>query len=192
LWCQKDSFDGIPIRKREGGSDDTFALQVRSKGFPTFAAVKEPLDSAKPVALNTPLHFAKDGNGTKCLLSGWSQPEAWGVWSDGDHASLLVPLKSVGSDLVLELDVSGFVTSKCPQQLINVRVNEVPVGEIFFSLDRPEGMRRLWISAEVAQREHGKLLIDFRCENPTSPKIAGISEDPRELALALRTLRITD
>jgi len=189
---QKDSFDGIPIRKREGGSDDTFALQVRSKGFPTFAAVKEPLDSAKPVALNTPLHFAKDGNGTKCLLSGWSQPEAWGVWSDGDHASLLVPLKSVGSDLVLELDVSGFVTSKCPQQLINVRVNEVPVGEIFFSLDRPEGMRRLWISAEVAQREHGKLLIDFRCENPTSPKIAGISEDPRELALALRTLRITD
>ena len=107
MWCQKDSFDGIPIRKREGGSDDTFALQVRSKGFPTFAAVKEPLDSAKPVALNTPLHFAKDGNGTKCLLSGWSHPEAWGVWSDGDHASLLVPLKSVGSDLVLETSVAS-------------------------------------------------------------------------------------
>ena len=61
---------GFQSRKREGGSDDTFALQVRSKGFPTFAAVKEPLDSAKPVALNTPLQFAKDGNGPSVCSQG--------------------------------------------------------------------------------------------------------------------------
>jgi hypothetical protein len=188
----KHSFDGFPIVKLGKSLANTFTLQVHSKGFPMFAATKEPMDGAKPVAPGTLLHFAKDGNGTECLLAGWSKPEAWGVWSEGDHAALAVPINSSGSDLVLEVSGSGFVNSKCPQQLVNVRVNEMPVGEILFNVDQPEGLRRLRIPAEVAQREPGGLLIDFRCENAISPKVAGISEDPRELALALRTLRITD
>jgi hypothetical protein len=186
------SFDGIPIVKQGKRAANTCTLQVHSRGFPTFTATKEPLDGARPLAPGTLLHFAKDGNGTVCLLAGWSQPEAWGVWSEGDHAALAVPIKSSGSDLVLEISGSGFVNAKSPQQLINVRVNEMPVGEILFSLDQPEGLRRLRIPAEVAQRDPGGLLIDFRCDNPMSPKVAGISEDSRKLALALRTLRITD
>lgn len=186
------SCDEIPIVKQGKSVANTCTLQVHSKGFPMFTATEEPLDRPKPVAPGTLLHFAKDGNGTACLLAGWSQPEAWGVWSEGNHAALAVPIKSSGSDLVLELSGSGFVNSKCPQQRINVRVNKVLVGEIVFSLDQPEGMRRLRIPAEVAQREPDGLLIDFRCENPISPKAAGLSDDPRALALALRALRITD
>jgi hypothetical protein len=186
------SFDGIPIVKLGNSVANTCTLEVHSKGFPRFAATKEPLEGAKPVVPGTLLHFAKGGNGTVCLLGGWSQQEAWGVWSEGDHAALAVPVQGSESDLVLELSGSGFVNPKCPQQLINVRVNEMPVGEILFSLDEPEGLRRLRIPAEVAKRGSGGLLIDFRCENPMSPKVAGISEDPRKLALALRTLRITD
>jgi hypothetical protein len=118
-------------------------------------------------------------------------PEAWGVWSEGDRVALAVSVQSSGSDLVLELSGSGFVNSKCPQQLIKVRVNEMPIGEILYKLDQPEGLRRLLVPAEVAQRDPGGLLIDFQCENPMLPKVAGINEDPRKLALALRTLRIT-
>ena len=88
----------------------------------------------------------------------------WGVWSEGDHAALAVSIQSSGSDLVLELSGSGFVNAKCPQQLINVRVNEMPVGEILFSLDQPENLRRLRIPAEVDQSDPGGLLIGFRSE----------------------------
>jgi hypothetical protein len=186
------SFDGIPIVKAGKSLVSTFTLQVHSKGFPMFAATKEPLEGAKPVAPGTLLHFAKDGNGTACLLAGWSQPEAWGVWSEGYRAALAVPVRSSRSDLVLELNGSGFVNAKCPQQVIDVQVNEMPVGEVLFSLDQPEGLRRLRIPAEVAQRNLSGLLIDFRCENPMSPKVAGISGDSRKLALALRTLRIIE
>jgi hypothetical protein len=125
-------------------------------------------------------------------FAGWSQSEEWGVWSEGDHEAIAVPVQSSGLDLVLELSGTGFVNAKCPQQLINARVNEMPVGETLFSLDQPEGLRRLRIPAEVAQRNPGGLLIDSRYANPMSPKVAGISENPRKLAFALRTLRIID
>jgi hypothetical protein len=186
------SFNGILIVKPGKSVANTCTLLVHSKGFPMFAATKEPLDGAKPVLPGTLLHFAKGGNATGYLLAGWSQPEEWGVWSEGDYAALAVPVQSSGSDLILELSGSGFVNAKCPQQLINVRVNEMPIGEILFTLDQPEGLRRLRIPVAAAQREPGGLLIEFRCENPMSPEVAGISEDARKLALSLRTLRITD
>ena len=39
------------------------------------------------------ISFAKGDSGTQLLGSGWSYPEDWGVWSDGDFSSLTVPLQ---------------------------------------------------------------------------------------------------
>jgi hypothetical protein len=191
-YGEKHWFEGIPIRKAKTRLADTLELQVHSKGFPTFVPAKEPFDGTKPVARGTLLNFARGGNGAECLLVGWSQPEAWGVWSERAHAALAVLMNNKGSGQIMELVGSGFLGSKCPQQRINVRVNGVSVGQAVFDLDHPEDMHRLRIPAEVAQKDLGRLLIDFSCENAISPKVIGTSEDRRELALALRTLRISD
>jgi hypothetical protein len=40
----------------------------------------------------------------------WSQPEAWGVWCEGDHAALAVPVQIILSYSILDFSWSSVGT----------------------------------------------------------------------------------
>jgi hypothetical protein len=81
------------------------------------------------------LSFAKGGNGSKYLRSGWSQAEDWGVWSDGPIATVVLTDAALANRAKLELviEARGFVGQNQPKQRVRVLVNGADAGELLLS-----------------------------------------------------------
>lgn len=140
------------------------------------------------------LEFA-GAEGRKNLGHGWSQPDAmegqWGVWSDGESASILLVLdREPATDACLKLDGVGFVNAKCPTQHVEVSVNSVAVGELTYSQTDPGGSRSIRVPREALVGRRGLVDIQFRFKDNDSPFRLGLSTDWRSLALWLKTLRL--
>lgn len=141
--------------------------------------------------LGSQLMFMAGGEDAKYLAVGWSEPESWGVWSEGDSASVVLMLaQEPTSDLILQVDGVGFVSTKCPQQEIEVFVNSTNVGRLSYSLQNSNGSRWIRVPREVVVGVNDAVEIDFRFKNDVSPSRLGISGDPRSLALGLKGLTL--
>jgi hypothetical protein len=75
--------------------------------------------------------FASKGEGEKYLLYGWSTPEKWGTWSDGDSSGISLKLaKNIDRDLVLRIHAHAFISEKHHKQEVAVLVNRHLLGTI--------------------------------------------------------------
>lgn len=119
------------------------------------------------------------------LGNGWSAIEPWGVWSDGPVSTLRLPQPPKG---VTKLRVlfNGFVAQGSPltitadidgaEEVTTVVQHDQPVG---ISMDIP-----------VPEAPSGRILtVSLKYDRPTSPQEAGMSTDPRKIALGLRSLQ---
>src|SRR6516165_7678056 len=73
------------------------------------------------------------GNGENrgALISGWSSPEPWGVWSDGHEAQLgFVPLGVRGDNARVLIECLAFLDAKVPEQRIEFWSQNVPLGDV--------------------------------------------------------------
>ena len=141
--------------------------------------------------LGTELSFRAGAGGSQFLGDGWSQPEPWGVWSDGSNASILLLLdREPTSDVLLQLDGNGFASARSPQQQIELFVNSTRVGEITYSTQNASGPRSIRVPRELLVCRHGLVEVRFRFKNDVSPAHLGLSTGSRNLALALRTLAL--
>jgi hypothetical protein len=139
--------------------------------------------------LGTRLSFTAGAEGFRFLGTGWSQPEQWGVWSDGSDASILLWLgQEPGSDAWLQLDAQGFVSVKCPEQQIDVSVNSTSIGQLTYSLQRPNGSQSLRVPRDLLVSRRGLIEVQFRFRSDVSPARLGLSSDSRNLALGLNAL----
>jgi hypothetical protein len=139
--------------------------------------------------LGARLSFAAGSEGSRFLATGWSQPEKWGVWSDGSDASILLwPGREPASDAELQLDAQGFVSAKCPEQQIEVSVNSTSVGQLTYSLQRPNGSQSVHVPRDLLVSRRGLIVVQFRFRNDASPARLGLSSDSRNLALGLKAL----
>jgi hypothetical protein len=138
------------------------------------------------------LRFVPNAEGANYLGYGWSQPEPqWGVWSEGDHASILLLLEQEPtSDILLQLEGFGFVNAKSPEQQIDVFVNSTGVGKIAYTQQNPEGSRSMRIPRNLLVGHRGLVEIRFEFKNDVSPERLGLGLDPRKLALGLKALAL--
>lgn len=160
--------------QREG--DASSAINPAStKLFPDFFAGK--------------MYFSNLGEGIKYLTSGWSRPERWGVWADGNRAEIVLPLKS--SNHLISIEVNAFVHALHPFQRVDVAVNGIKIENL--ALSNPTGNLIQIDLAEVLNKFHPLppfAVIQFTFKDAVSPFHLGISDDNRLLSIGLISLEI--
>ncbi|MEW5833878.1 MAG: hypothetical protein AB1832_02330 [Pseudomonadota bacterium] len=169
------------------GSKPPLYSQVRFNGR-TFLYVRHGA-SILPgdlVLLNSATIGQSGGGWRKMLVSGWSRPEAWGVWSDQPQALLRVParLGDGSRPQSLVLNVRGFLTDHHRQQQLHVSVNGVGVLDTVLNFPSP-GDVKLIIPLPSNVREREGYNIELSMPDAVSPAELGIGDDTRALAIGL-------
>jgi len=133
--------------------------------------------------INEKILFSRSGKNILpfVLLAGWAYPEAWGTWSDGRSAKLVLPLPE-GRPSYLTLTARAFVPPKQRQQIVEVWVNDQLYKSMTFAKD--DG-NEIEIALSQAILSNRYILIDFRFQTPVKPKDLGLGDDDRALAIGL-------
>ena len=125
------------------------------------------------------IFFAKDSKGpiTSYLNKHWHDREAWGIWSDGKNADLLIPLPN-GNPRKIKIQFNAFLTPQHPYQDLEILINGQLLQKI--RIDNASGNS---ISLNLPDDlSPDKLLnIEFRTPNAVSPNKAGVSSSDRRV-----------
>jgi hypothetical protein len=130
-------------------------------------------------------------------VAGWSYPETRHTWTDGYSAVLAVQTKTTDSDHILTIAAVPYLAGGAlDQQRVIVKVNGQHVGELVF--DQPGtwksgslyGFQEREIGIPHDALGGGVQYIVFELPDAMSPKELGISEDKRDLALAIHSIVI--
>lgn len=178
-------------------SRDLFAringTNVLAPGFKLCAECKQvdsslEIDSLAPmIAIGEIIKFSKEDKGTELLLRGWSEPEPWGVWSNGPISSVAIPLTK-GQPSYIELNFKGLVGPKHPISKIDISIN----GRYQKTI---EVTKQLNNSIDITIPRHLRgdkfIVVEFKYLNPVSPKNAGYgNQDDRLLTLGIQSLKL--
>jgi len=131
--------------------------------------------------------FSSDATDGVCRLEeGWSDREAWGVWSDGAESRVLVPVGSDASGFEVSLAYHPFLV---PERR-SLRIDAYADGSFLDSWTADtEGRqsRRL----RVARPSHASRWLELRLvyDAPISPADLGDPGDGRALAIGLEEIR---
>ncbi|CAJ35691.1 ArnT family glycosyltransferase [Methanocella arvoryzae] len=124
-----------------------------------------------------------------CLRTGFSSPEKWSdeldiVWSSGNQSELFI----VSTQFLDNSSQTITLTMKClpflydsSNRMIEIYVNNNYVGQI--SITEGWNQYTVEISREYIV-ENGYNTITFKYGDTTSPREAGVSDDPRPIAIA--------
>lgn len=131
------------------------------------------------VNLNKLISFSKGGEGVELLGGGWSQPETWGVWSDGELATIFIP-KPAQVPKKLLVDLRAFISPANSLQDITVSVNDHLLRE--YKLDKAEGNL---LSLELPSSNDDFYKVAFQLKTPARPFDLGLNKDKRLLGIGL-------
>ena len=129
------------------------------------------------------IYFSRDADGRKeFLLDGWAPyGEAWGNWSEGGAASMLLPIPA-GNPKSLKLQARAFVHEKQPKLDLEILINGLLQKKV--SLTEFESNRiDIPLPTSLSGQDYFKL--DFKILNPASPRGLGVGEDDRKLGLGV-------
>jgi len=131
------------------------------------------------VNLNKNVSFGKGGEGVELLGSGWSQPESWGVWSDGRLATIFIPKPAQVPKKIL-IDLRTFVSPANPFQDIAISVNDQFLHE--YKFDKAEG-NLLALELPASNADFYKIALQLK--TPARPFDLGFNKDRRLLGVGL-------
>jgi len=139
---------------------------------------------------NRPLRFTSKATASEVhLQSGWSRPESWGVWSDGDRSRLefmLSPAPAAG--FRIRLLGRAYVPNGVPAQRIRLSANGQEVAFWEITDHALDGGLSVQIPPALLS-DDGRLVLKFDYENAISPFELGLSGDKRRLALGITEMR---
>jgi hypothetical protein len=135
------------------------------------------------------IRFDAGGNSHHYTLGGWSEPEDWGMWTDGYRAELLICLERPFTGPVqLSIEARAFITPAHPMLRVCVASERVVLGECSIT-DLHFAPWILSIPSSVVD-DKTVLNISFHVVNPVSPRELGHSEDGRLLGLGIQKIRL--
>jgi hypothetical protein len=160
-------------------------------------SLKNPVGAASvqtvnPIVFNTSVSLAACGSGLMYLNTGWSYPESWGIWSEGDSASLImqVPSQNRGHNVLLSIEGHGLVGGALSSQAVQVYVNgqylqtlQFPGSDVVRSVEIPQSL--------IAKAANGNLSIELRFKDAIYPADLGLGADYRKLALGLVAIKLS-
>jgi hypothetical protein len=120
--------------------------------------------------------------------TGWSDPESWGTWTDGNAASLFVVLPVVPTtDMELRLEGHGFVDAQHPVQSVFVFVNGKQIGVLNYASSKTLSNTLVVPRAVFVDRN---VEIELMPRNVIAPSDAGASKDTRRLGLGVGSIEL--
>lgn len=137
-------------------------------------------------------------NGIGDLLgSGWSEPEAWGVWGIGPSHELLLYVTDTPGSLSLEVDAYAVLAGHRRSQEVEVWVGAHLLGRWGFDLEKNRAVRRVEISASLARDALASMAgvaavkVEFRPQDVTAPSLLDSTiQDGRPLGLGVCQIRL--
>ena len=124
---------------------------------------------------------------TAVLCSGWSAPETWGNWSDGDRASLRLSIPpNCAFPIYVSLEVNAYL-NKSGNQRISIRVGSRKAGS--FSFDQSVSTRSIVLKLRASDVRESYIEVVLHVHSPISQIELGRSKDARRLGVALTTIR---
>lgn len=134
----------------------------------------------------TIVSFKEKGNSLAYQDEGWSWPEPWGTWSDGERATLNFHFgKAPDRALKLEVMARGLVHRSHPETRVNVIVNGNRQASWVLASCR---FTKLATKIPAEQLSNGSCLITFEITSPVSPAKLGLSADQRNLGIGIARL----
>jgi len=141
-----------------------------------------------PLVRGQALSF-QDGANRRVLLSGWSGPESWGVWSDGTEAKLGFVVSGL-TGKTAKIVISGgpfIIAGKLPQQKIEVWSSNIKLADIVLTT----GTKEFSVPLNVANGD--TVVLRLLLPNATAPKDLQIGNiDTRKLAFAITSIRMDE
>jgi hypothetical protein len=140
-----------------------------------------------PPGERAPTRFG--GTGLPYLLRGWSQPEEWGTWSDGDSAEIVVPVS--GRVQSVNVEAHGLVTPAHPKQDLAVKVDGVVALRASLVSGSPTTLH-IPLSRQMQEKgaATGYIRLRFDLPDAVQPKRIGLGADERKLALGLMAITL--
>ena len=145
-----------------------------------FSMSKEQREASLLTLVEGQYDVGLDGRGNFALGAGWSDPEDFGIWSDGPVVELVLPcsFSAVGVEsnrMELALNLLPF-----GDQVISVQTStrEILVAHL-------SGESGLSLSLDEADCDRLAIGLTIAISNPTAPAELGVSRDVRELGVAL-------
>jgi radical SAM protein with 4Fe4S-binding SPASM domain len=137
------------------------------------------------------IDFGITGSSDFFRNSGWSLPENWGTWTDGESAEIALTIDDKKrTDLVLEMECRAFVGLMHPEIEASVSANGQHLDTWKFLFDSGHGgdhTRSIVIPSAVREGSP-KLKIRLGIRGARSPQELRISADPRKLGLGVRKM----
>jgi len=189
----------LPVLMHLDTSKDVFAringVNVLAPGWRTCTSCppipKEPeIHSIIPaVVLDQQLDFSSKGLGKSFLVGicswpitgwGWSFPEAFGTWSEGSQAKIVMPLPDGAKTLTLEM--RALVSPNHPKQTIAVQVDGKLQQTAILAQDQGN-LIEIALPPKTAEKDY--VTIDLQFKDQAKPKNLALGDDVRELAIGL-------
>jgi hypothetical protein len=120
------------------------------------------------------------------LLGDWSGPEPWGIWSDGNRASLLFDASALPERFTLSIQARLFPPAGLPAQSIRLTDGS---GRELAVLDNTSGQSPLTVRIQAAKPPQGRIFaLNFEIPRPVSPRELRHGNDNRRLGIGLERL----
>ena len=116
---------------------------------------------------------------------GWSNPEGWGVWSDGVSARIYFPHLDQKTEEVV-LRVKAFISPLHPVQRVNICIIGSDCKPFVFSTNDSQIIR---IHLDQPKRRRD-LALEFEFLSAVTPLSLGISDDVRLLSIGLESIQL--
>ncbi len=116
------------------------------------------------------------------LISGWSTREDFGVWNDGQVATLLVHNEGTNTQVTLRYRV--FLTPEVPTQRLIFKADGQTIKEV-----QAQQNGEVFLSWPVIDNQ-GTTTLTIEMPDAISPREAGLSTDGRVLGMGLENLQI--
>jgi hypothetical protein len=135
--------------------------------------------------IGSKVEVGKNSNMINCLSHGWASPEEWGVWSNSNEAGIQLNISGLNKeeDITFKGNFSGYIAQG--SQIVQVYANENLVGTWEFNSSNSEGDKEVIIPKNILKNME-TLNINFKISNPVSPASLGLSDDKRDLGIAMR------
>ena len=151
-----------------------------------------------PTAINKILDFSSNGFAKHYLVGvgawskvgwGWSYPETFGVWSEGNQVKLVIPLPRDSKGALesingITLEMRALISPNHPQQQVDIWVNGHYQKTSI--LQKNQG-NIIHVSIPSDQIDSGQdyLEIELKLPNKVKPVELGLGNDIRELGIGL-------
>ena len=131
---------------------------------------------------------ATDVQSNKFFGLGWSVPEAWGRWTNGPEAVMVLRVADRSREAVVYLSMVAFVPSR-HEQRVEISANGSTLGTWFFDPTRQDAEISLRIPAGSIDSD-GIVVLTFRMPDSISPSAIGKSNDLRLLGIGIKGLQL--